>query len=139
MANEERTESMLAQKSTLSAATVLLSLIAAIDPVSAYTDTEVTEIFRVLDTNQDGKVTREEYAANKVAVIYRNVPGGAPNLTFDQTRVSRTFFDAADVNHDGVLSPTEIMNALPFEAVDPDNKGYFLLDDLRRFLKKIGP
>jgi hypothetical protein len=30
------------------------------------------------------------------------------------------------------------MDALPFEAIDLDHKGYFTLDELRRFLNKIG-
>jgi Ca2+-binding EF-hand superfamily protein len=129
---------MPARKSALSAATILLASITAISPVSAYTDKEVAEIFQALDANHDGKVTRAEYNVGKVAVIYRNVPAGTANLTFEQTLVSRTFFDSADANHDGVLTPTEIMDALPFEAVDLDRKGYFTIDDLRRFLKKIG-
>jgi Ca2+-binding EF-hand superfamily protein len=135
---EDRT--MLARRSVWGAATMLLAALAAPVPASAYTDEEIIEIFQGLDAAHDGKVTRNEFNVNKVMMIYRNVPTGTTDLTFEQTMVSREFFDAADANHDGKLSPTEIMDALPFEAIDLDHKGYFDLDDLRRFLNRIsGP
>src|SRR5215469_17253831 len=129
---------MLAWKFIPAAVAILLASLSAAGPALAYTDQEITEIFQMLDENHDGKVTREEYTVNKVMIIYRNLPAGTGNLTFEQTKVSRAFFDAADANHDGTLSPVEIIDALPFEAVDLDNKGYFVLEDLRRFLNKIG-
>ena len=129
---------MLAWKFIPAAVAILLASLSAAGPALAYTDQEITEIFQMLDENHDGKVTREEYAVKKVMIIYRNLPAGTGNLTFEQTKVSRAFFDAADADHDGTLSPVEIIDALPFEAVDLDNKGYFVLEDLRRFLNKIG-
>ncbi len=120
------------------AALVALLSLSAVAPGWAYTEEEIKAIFRELDTNGDGKVTREEYSAKKVTIIYRNVPAGNTRLTFAQTKVSRAFFDAADTDHDGTLSPLEVMDALPFEAVDTDRKGYINLDDLRRFLTRIG-
>lgn len=119
-------------------AAVLWALSSSIDCGWAYTDKEISNIFNMLDTNGDGRVTREEYSANKVKMIYRNVQTSATTLTFEQTKLSRAFFDAADTDHDGSLSPVEIMDALPFEAVDTDHKGYISLDDLRRFLNRIG-
>lgn len=113
-----------------------LAVLAAVAPTSAYTDNDVVAIFQMLDTNGDGKVTREEFSANKVAIIYRHVQDGR-DLTFDDTRLSRSFFDAADVDHDGTLEPVEILDALRFEDVDTDAKGYFTLDDLRRFATRI--
>ena|SRR5690242_10516211 len=120
------------------AAAVLLALSSSIDCSWGYTDKEIDAIFKMLDTNGDGKITREEYSANKVKMIYRNMPTSATTLTFDKTRVSRAFFDAADTDHDGTLSPIEIMDALPFEAVDTDRKGYISPDELRQFLNRIG-
>ena len=124
--------------SILGIAAILVALSSAIESSWAYTDKEIISIFRMLDTNGDGKVTREEYSANKVKILYRNTPKGDTTLTFDQTKVSRAFFDAADTDHDGTLSPVEAMDALRFEAVDKDQKGYITLDDLRRFLNSIG-
>jgi hypothetical protein len=126
------------RQSIIGIAAALTAALAAITPAAAYTEKEVTAIFRTLDTNGDGKVTREDYSANKIAIIYRNVRGRGGNITFEQTKLSRAFFDAADVDHDGALSPVEIVDALPFEAADTDSKGYITLDDLRRFLNRIG-
>ena len=126
------------RQSILGIAATLAASLSAIAPAVAYTDKEVAAIFKTLDTNGDGKVTREEYSANKVAIVYRNVSGRGGNISFEQTKLSRAFFDAADVDHDGTLSPVEIIDALPFEAVDTDRKGYITLDDLRRFLTRIG-
>ena len=122
----------------IGAAAALLAVSSAIDRSWGYTDKEIAAIFHMLDTNGDGRVTREEYSANKVKMIYRNMPTAATTLTCEQTKVSRAFFDTADTDHDGTLSPVEIMDALPFEAVDTDRKGYIVPDDLRRFLDRIG-
>ena len=119
-------------------ATVLVASLWAVGPASAFTDKEIKAIFRMLDTNGDGKVTREEYSTNKVMIIYRNAPAGDTTLTFEETKLSRPFFDAADSDHDGTLSPLEVMDALPFEAVDTNHKGYIDLEDLRRFMTRIG-
>jgi EF-hand domain pair/EF hand len=127
-----------ARRCILGAATVLVAWLSAISAPSAFTDKEITAIFRMLDTNRDGKVTREEYSANKVMILYRNAPAGDTRLTFEETKLSRPFFDAADSDHDGTLSPLEAMDALPFEAVDADRKGYIDLEDLRAFLNRIG-
>ena len=122
----------------IGAVTVLWALSSSIDCSWGYTDKEISKIFNMLDTNGDGRVTREEYSANKIKMIYRNMQTSATTLTFEQTKLSRAFFDAADTDHDGTLSPVEIMDALPFEAVDTDRKGYISPDDLRRFLTRIG-
>jgi hypothetical protein len=63
---------------------------------------------------------------------------GCSRRDFEEARVSRGFFDAADTDHDGMLSPHEIVDALQFEAVDTEGKGYLVLEDLRRFMNRIG-
>ena len=123
----------------LGVAAVLLVSMSLIGRTPAMTDQEVREIFRTLDTNGDGKITREEYSANIVKLVYSNVKmAGAPPLKLEQTRLSRAFFDAADTDHDGTLSPLEIMDALPFELADTGHKGYIDFEDVRRLLARIG-
>ena len=121
---------------------VFTAAIAAYSPAAAFTDQEIENVFKKLDTDGDGKVTREEYDINKVEVIYRDAPADI-NLatqwpTFKDTRVSRQYFDAVDTNHDGKLSPIEVMDALAFEKIDKDNKGYITRRDLQTFMKSIG-
>ena len=71
-------------------------------------------------------------------VIFRKQPKGDTIITFEETKVSREWFDKADTNQDGKLSGVEVLGALRFEVIDTRNKGYFTLKDLTRFLKTIG-
>lgn len=121
-----------------------LLMMAALSPVpaAAFTDKEIAQIFDMLDTDHDGKISRREYDANKIHAFYRDVKSSATlrnmPLKFDEnTPVSRQFFDAADTNHDGVLTGGELADALPYTAIDRDAKGYITRDDLSRFLKSI--
>ena len=108
-------------------------------PVFAHSNREVGNIFRILDTNSDGKVSRTEYELNKVDVIYRDTRiDPTVGLTFKQIGVSRKFFDSTDVDHDGRLSPLELLDAFRFDAIDTGNRGYLVLEDLLRFMKSIG-
>jgi Ca2+-binding EF-hand superfamily protein len=104
----------------------------------AFTDEEVREIFKILDSNGDGKVDQIEFDRNKVAAIFRRAPTSSTAMTFEETKVNRAFFDAADTDHDGKLEGVEMLDALPFKRLDYDNKGYITLSDLRRFLTEIG-
>ena len=117
---------------------MLLALAAFSDVAVAFTDEEVLEIFQLLDTNRDGRVDSAEFANNKVMVIFRKQPKGDTIITFEETKVSREWFDKADTNQDGKLSGVEVLGALRFEVIDTRNKGYFTLKDLTRFLKTIG-
>jgi len=104
----------------------------------AFSDAEIREVFKILDTAGDGKVTREEFNFNKVAALYyRNQEPGKPQ-TFEQMKVTRAFFDAADTDHKGHLDAVEFFDAVRFEKIDYGHKNYIAFDDLERFLKEIG-
>ncbi len=118
----------------------ILVMWAAMDrPVFAHSNREVGNIFRMLDSNRDGKVSRTEFNIAKVNVIYRDSrTDPAAGLTFKQAGVSRKFFTSADADHDGRLSPVELLDAFRFDAIDTGNRGYLVLEDLLRFMKSIG-
>ncbi len=110
-------------------------------PCAAFTDKEAREIFKILDSERDGKVTLVEFQLNKVSAFFwrtRNERGEIKKMTFEQTGLSREFFDKADVGHKGYLDGVDMADAIRFEDIDVKKKGYFDYEDLVVFLKKIG-
>ena len=106
---------------------------------SAYTVQQAREIFDILDSNHDGKVTKLEFEANKIDAFYfrdRKNPQD-PRLRFEETGLSRAFFDAADDGHKGYLTGLDLVDAIRFEAIDVRHRGYFEFNDLLAGLKTI--
>ena len=102
------------------------------------TEKEISDAFLALDTDGNGQISRIEFEMNKSKVICPSPKASKTDLTFDETRMSRQAFDVADLDHDGTLSDLEIATVLQFETVDTDGKGYLVLEDLRRFMKRVG-
>jgi hypothetical protein len=96
----------------------------------------------MLDANSDGQVTPVEYDVNKIQVIYRNAPPtmnlAAQEVAFSDTKISRQYFDSIDKDRNGTLSPIELLEALKFENLDTSRKGFLELEDVRRFMNRIG-
>ncbi len=131
--------------SQLNLVVLLLTFITINSPVLAYSEEEILKVFRMLDSDEDGKVTRGEYAFNKVQVFYRKIhiaidrdalSGG--DVSFAETSLSRQFFNDSDTDHNGLLSAVEVNDALVFDRIDNDSKGYFTLENLRAFMNRIG-
>jgi hypothetical protein len=122
-------------KLVLAAAATMLALESS---AATFTDGEIDEIFGAFDSQADGQVTRSEFNFMKVRIIYRNVETDPiAGVTFEQTKLSRGFFDSLDTDHDGRLSPLEIHDGLRFESVASDNPGYFTREEFRRFVHSI--
>ena len=120
-----------------------LTLVLAISPAYGFTEKEFTEVFKSLDEDGDGRVTHDEYVSQKIFVIYRRIPVNIAQLddgevTFEQTKLSREFFDSADKDGNGKLSPVEVTDALQFEMIAQPGKDFFTKEDLRTFMKRIG-
>jgi len=107
----------------------------------AFTEKQIEDVFSVLDSDKTGKVDRAEYDRNKVAAMFWQAKIGASGigeLRYEDTQFNRTFFDATDVDHKGVLDGVDMIYALSFDKIDTDRKGYITIADLRRFMQKAG-
>jgi len=122
---------------------VLLCIVFIPRYATAYSEKVVSDVFMSLDVDKDGKISREEYAAQKVFVIYGDVPPPAGkasggDLRFEDMQVNRKFFDSSDKSGDGKLSPVEIVDALKFERI-AGTKDHITKQDFRRFMDEISP
>jgi len=106
---------------------------------SAYTLQEAKEIFAILDANHDGKVTKVEFEANKMDAFYfRSRPNEQdPRLRYEDTGLSREFFERADNGHKGYLTGLDLADAIHFEDIDVTHRGYFTFEDFIARLKTI--
>lgn len=59
-------------------------------------------------------------------------------LIFQETGLSREFFDQADRGHKGYRDATHITYGLRFEDIDTTRRGYFDHAELVAYLNKIG-
>ena len=110
-------------------------------PVSAFTDKNAREIFGILDSDHHGKVTLVDFLVNKVNAFYwrsRQGRGEIKPITFEDTILSREFFDKADFGHKGYLDGLDIVYAIRFDDIDTKRRGYFEHADLVAYLSKIG-
>ena len=108
-------------------------------PAGAYTDAETRRLFDIFDVNHDGKVTKLEFEANKVDAFFfrqRKNPDDT-TLRYEDTGLSRAFFDKADQGHKGYLTGLDMIDAIHFEDIDARHRGYFTYQDFAAALKTI--
>lgn len=123
----------------LGGAALGLVLAGSLPTAKAYSDAETRRIFDILDTNHDGKVSKLEFEANKVDVFFfrgRKNPDDT-QLRYEETGLSREFFDKADQGHKGYLTGLDMIDAIRFEDIDTKHRGYFTFEDLNAGLKSI--
>ncbi|MGH7087584.1 MAG: hypothetical protein ACREFQ_01645 [Stellaceae bacterium] len=127
------------RRAALGAAALLAAVALGAPASSAYSLEEAHEIFSILDANRDGKVSRLEFEANKIDAFFfraRKDPQD-PRLRYDETGLSRAFFDAADQGRKGYLTGLDLVDAIRFEDIDVAHRGDFDFDELVAGLKKI--
>ena len=131
----------LARSKSAPVLALVLTLSWPAQPVAAFTDKDTREIFGILDPEHHGKVTLVDFQINKVQAFFwrsRDERGNIKPLTFDDTILSREFFDKADFGHKGYLSGLDIVYAIRFDDIDTKRRGYFEHADLVAYLSKIG-
>jgi hypothetical protein len=122
---------------------LVLTLSGLAQPAAAFTDKDAREIFDILDREQHGKVTLVDFQINKVQAFFwrgrqdRGTTGIKP-IRFEDTILSREFFDKADNGHKGYLDGVDIVYAIRFQDIDTKHRGYFEHADLVAYLNKIG-
>ncbi|HUK57744.1 MAG TPA: hypothetical protein VLV50_00830 [Stellaceae bacterium] len=106
---------------------------------SAYTLQEAKGIFDILDTNHDGKVTKLEFETNKMDAFYFRARQNEqdPRLRFEDTGLSRAFFEKADEGHKGYLTGLDLADAIHFEDIDVKHHGSFTFEEFVAGLKSI--
>jgi len=118
---------------------VLLLAPGLLPRAAAYTDEEARRIFDILDSDHDGKVTKVEWEANKIDAFFfrqRQHPEDL-RLRYEETGLSREFFDRADTTHKGYLTGLDMVDAIRFEDIDAKHRGFFDFADLVAGLKTI--
>jgi Ca2+-binding EF-hand superfamily protein len=131
---------MSLKRAVMVAALVVCAML-PLHAAGAYTLQEAKDIFDILDTNHDGKVTRLEFETNKIDAFYFRTTRKDeqdPRLRYEETGLSRAFFDHADQGHKGYLTGLDLVDAIRFEMIDQHHRGYFDLNDLVAGLKSIG-
>jgi Ca2+-binding EF-hand superfamily protein len=84
--------------------------------------------FKVFDSNNDGKISQEEFSNNKVQGFLQG-PGRqldrAVQIKAADSHLTQQSFDLLDVNADGVLTGGEIISAqsLQFSVLDINGDG----------------
>ena len=73
------------------------------------------EVFRMFDTDGDGKISRIEWELNNVNVIFRKTVHREAAIRREDTRLSQRAFNDLDRKHDGILDVHDIATAPPFQ------------------------
>lgn len=109
------------------------------DEVRASFQQKRAERWKKIDTDGDGRISKEEFELNKVVALFhpldrpRSASGAPPGpmdrqiaITRATSRLSPQAFNTLDVNGDGVLTGGEIISSdqMQFEAIDRNGDGY---------------
>lgn len=135
-------------------AILLLAPVLLSPPASAQalTQQEIDRRFKMLDSNGDGRISKDEFELNKVYAFFtplqRTSSGSAevPGMIDRQVAVTRAnsrlkpeVFDTLNVSGTGVLTGSEIIGSdmMRFENIDTNGDGYIDRAEFEAFIKKM--
>ena len=97
------------------------------------------EIFRQLDEDGDGEVSRVEFQTRKVLLLDTRDVDKNNYITPDEALVTEAAFAEADADGDGRLSGLEWIGArfTDFDALDGNTNGSLTFDEIEAFAKPI--
>jgi Ca2+-binding EF-hand superfamily protein len=86
-----------------------------VTPAAAGEEETRRALFKMMDTNGDGIIDRNEFEINKLSVILRKTVHREPILRIEDTRLSPRVFNELDLRHDGTLDIHDVVNAPMFQ------------------------
>ena len=98
-----------------------------------------SEIIRMFDENNDGKIDRIEYRVKIVQIFVKFDENRDDHLTPNEIPgLSKSAFQQADKDQDGKISTYEFVTADPlkFEVVDANGDGFITSDEVKSHQKK---
>ena len=92
-------------------------------------------IFQELDEDGNGYVDRSEFLRRKIRLMNAHDTDDDDYITADETRITETEFNKADVDGDGRLSGFEWIDArfTDFDAVDENADGKLTVQEIDAF------
>jgi Ca2+-binding EF-hand superfamily protein len=100
---------------------------------------DIEQVFRMADTNGDGRISRTEFEMKKVEIIFRRAQEHKTSLKFEETLISRAAFDAMDLDKDGVMTSGEVIASpiFNFETFDTNSDGYIDFNEFATQLRRM--
>jgi len=97
------------------------------------------EVFRDLDTDGNGCISRAEFEANKVRVIFRKAKENEVKLRFEDTHLSRAAFDGIDIDKNGFITPSDVIHSplFYFDQIDVNSNGCIDFQEFEGLFTKL--